>query len=42
MVCPGEAISGEKKEVHDIDQEQCTRCRACFDVCPVQAIEIKR
>ncbi len=41
-VCPGEAISGEKKEVHDIDQEQCTRCRACFDVCPEQAIEIGR
>ena len=32
--CPVEAISGEKKKVHVIDQELCIKCGACFDVCP--------
>ena len=40
--CPVDAISGEKKEPHVIDQELCTHCRICYDVCPVGAIEIVR
>ncbi len=32
--CPVDAISGEKKEPHEIDQIKCTRCGACFDACP--------
>jgi NADH:ubiquinone oxidoreductase subunit F (NADH-binding)/(2Fe-2S) ferredoxin/Pyruvate/2-oxoacid:ferredoxin oxidoreductase delta subunit len=38
--CPVEAISGERKKVHVIDQELCIKCGACFDVCPpkVQAV----
>jgi NADH-quinone oxidoreductase subunit F len=40
-VCPENAIRGEPKEVHVIDQEKCIRCGLCFITCPqkVQAIE---
>ncbi|MBM3285299.1 MAG: 4Fe-4S dicluster domain-containing protein, partial [Candidatus Aminicenantes bacterium] len=32
--CPVEAISGERKKLHVIDQELCIKCGACFEVCP--------
>ncbi len=32
--CPAEAISGGKKTIHVIDQELCTNCGTCFEVCP--------
>jgi NADH:ubiquinone oxidoreductase subunit F (NADH-binding)/NAD-dependent dihydropyrimidine dehydrogenase PreA subunit len=32
--CPAEAISGEKKQVHVIDQSKCIRCGVCLSVCP--------
>jgi Na+-translocating ferredoxin:NAD+ oxidoreductase RNF subunit RnfB len=32
--CPVDAIAGERKRVHVIDQELCIKCGACFDVCP--------
>jgi len=32
--CPVDAIEGERKQVHVIDQELCIKCGACFDVCP--------
>jgi NADH-quinone oxidoreductase subunit F len=32
--CPVEAISGERKKVHIIDQEKCIKCGMCFEVCP--------
>jgi len=32
--CPAEAIAGGKGLVHVIDQEKCTKCGACFEVCP--------
>jgi NADH:ubiquinone oxidoreductase subunit F (NADH-binding)/ferredoxin len=32
--CPVEAISGERKKVHVIDQELCIKCGACLEVCP--------
>jgi len=34
--CPVEAISGESKKVHVIDQDKCVKCGACYDVCPVK------
>jgi NADH:ubiquinone oxidoreductase subunit F (NADH-binding)/NAD-dependent dihydropyrimidine dehydrogenase PreA subunit len=37
--CPQEAISGEKKEPHTIDQEKCIRCGICFSTCKFDAIE---
>ncbi|MEA2105002.1 MAG: NADH-quinone oxidoreductase subunit NuoF [Candidatus Cloacimonadota bacterium] len=39
-VCPVDAISGEKKGIHTIDQEKCTKCGACYDTCKFDAIEI--
>jgi NADH:ubiquinone oxidoreductase subunit F (NADH-binding)/(2Fe-2S) ferredoxin len=37
-VCPVEAITGEKKEQHIIDQEKCIKCGECYAVCKFQAI----
>ncbi|NVM37415.1 MAG: 4Fe-4S binding protein [Candidatus Lokiarchaeota archaeon] len=36
--CPQEAISGEKKELHNIDQNKCIKCGICFDSCKFNAI----
>lgn len=32
--CPVEAITGEQKQPHLIDQEKCIRCGMCLDRCP--------
>jgi ferredoxin len=32
--CPADAIVGDKRMVHVIDQEKCIRCGTCLDVCP--------
>ncbi len=40
-VCPVDAISGEKKELHVIDQDKCNRCGSCYAVCNFEAIEIR-
>jgi NADH-quinone oxidoreductase subunit F len=32
--CPVEAITGAKNQIHVINQERCTKCGACFEVCP--------
>ncbi len=32
--CPAAAISGEKGQVHVIDQSKCTKCGVCLEVCP--------
>jgi ferredoxin len=39
--CPAEAITGEKKQPHRIDQDKCIKCGVCFKVCPpkVSAVE---
>jgi len=37
-VCPVEAITGEVKQLHVIDQALCIRCGACFNVCSFNAI----
>ncbi|HSA94442.1 MAG TPA: NADH-quinone oxidoreductase subunit NuoF [Acidobacteriota bacterium] len=38
--CPANAISGERRKVHVVDQAACIKCGACFNVCPakVQAV----
>ncbi len=36
--CPTEAISGEKKVIHVIDQELCIKCGKCFDVCRFDSV----
>jgi NADH:ubiquinone oxidoreductase subunit F (NADH-binding)/NAD-dependent dihydropyrimidine dehydrogenase PreA subunit len=37
--CPVEAITGEKKETHIIDQEKCIKCGQCFEVCKFEAVK---
>lgn len=38
--CPVNAISGERKETHIIDQDICIKCGICFQVCKFDAINI--
>jgi NADH-quinone oxidoreductase subunit F len=38
--CPVEAISGEPKLIHEIDQDICIKCGKCYDVCKFDAITI--
>jgi NADP-reducing hydrogenase subunit HndC len=40
--CPSEAISGGKNRIHVIDQETCTRCGTCYDVCPPRFGAVKK
>jgi NADH-quinone oxidoreductase subunit F/NADP-reducing hydrogenase subunit HndC len=39
--CPTGAISGEKKEVHVIDQDVCDRCGVCYEVCRFDAVIVE-
>lgn len=36
--CPTDAITGEKKELHVIDQEACIKCGKCFTVCRFDSV----
>ncbi len=38
--CPVDAISGDRKEVHFINQETCTQCGVCFTKCNFNAIRV--
>lgn len=38
--CPVDAISGERKQVHVIDQDLCIRCGICYTKCKFEAISI--
>jgi NADH:ubiquinone oxidoreductase subunit F (NADH-binding)/(2Fe-2S) ferredoxin/NAD-dependent dihydropyrimidine dehydrogenase PreA subunit len=39
--CPADAITGEKKQPHLIDQEKCTQCGVCLDSCRFEAIWVE-
>lgn len=39
--CPADAITGEKKEPHVIDQEKCIKCGNCFDTCRFKAVLVE-
>lgn len=39
--CPQEAITGEKKKTHILDQKQCIKCGICYDICKFNAIVIR-
>jgi NADH-quinone oxidoreductase subunit F len=39
--CPQQAISGEKKEVHSIDQNLCIKCGVCLDTCRFDAVLVR-
>ncbi|MBN1234269.1 MAG: NADH-quinone oxidoreductase subunit NuoF [Candidatus Coatesbacteria bacterium] len=36
--CPVNAITGEKKKPHSINQEICIKCGKCFDICKLNAV----
>jgi NADH:ubiquinone oxidoreductase subunit F (NADH-binding)/ferredoxin len=38
--CPQEAITGERKEPHEIDQALCIQCGICYENCRFDAIEV--
>jgi NADH-quinone oxidoreductase subunit F/NADP-reducing hydrogenase subunit HndC len=40
-VCPVGAITGERKQVHLINQELCIKCGACLDKCKFNAIFVR-
>jgi NADH:ubiquinone oxidoreductase subunit F (NADH-binding)/(2Fe-2S) ferredoxin len=39
--CPQDAITGEAKEPHIIDQDKCIKCGVCFDACKFDAVLVK-
>ena len=39
--CPVNAISGERKGIHTINQEVCIKCGACLEKCKFNAVVIK-
>jgi NADH:ubiquinone oxidoreductase subunit F (NADH-binding)/(2Fe-2S) ferredoxin/NAD-dependent dihydropyrimidine dehydrogenase PreA subunit len=40
-VCPTDAITGERKKLHVIDQEKCIQCGTCLDVCNDNAVVVQ-
>jgi len=40
--CPVDAITGGKNRIHVIDQEKCTNCGTCFEVCPARFSAVRR
>jgi NADH:ubiquinone oxidoreductase subunit F (NADH-binding)/Pyruvate/2-oxoacid:ferredoxin oxidoreductase delta subunit len=37
-VCPTGALTGPRKEPHNLDQSKCIKCGACYEVCKFDAI----
>ncbi len=40
-ICPTQAVTGEKKKVHEVDPALCIKCGACFDACKFDAVLIR-
>ena len=38
-VCPVDAIVGERKQVHVIDDDTCIKCGQCFEICKFDAVK---
>jgi len=36
------AIAGGKNIVHVIDQDKCTKCGTCLDVCPIRFAAVEK
>ncbi|HSL95619.1 MAG TPA: NADH-quinone oxidoreductase subunit NuoF [Thermoleophilia bacterium] len=39
--CPTQAISGERKQLHEIDQKLCIKCDTCRQVCRFDAVRVE-
>jgi NADH:ubiquinone oxidoreductase subunit F (NADH-binding) len=40
-VCPTDAITGERRKLHVIDQDKCIQCGTCMDVCKDDAVVVR-
>ncbi|MEA3345753.1 MAG: NADH-ubiquinone oxidoreductase-F iron-sulfur binding region domain-containing protein [Chloroflexota bacterium] len=40
--CPAQAIAGDKRMIHVIDQSKCIKCGTCLDVCPEPFSAVKK
>ena len=40
--CATEAISGERKKLHRLDQVKCMRCGTCLVVCPPKIAAVEK
>ncbi|NQT53710.1 4Fe-4S binding protein, partial [bacterium] len=38
--CPSDAITGEKKQPHAIDDAKCVKCGVCYEECPFDAVGV--
>jgi len=38
--CPEAAITGEREQLHVLDQNKCIKCGICFEVCTYDAVEV--
>jgi NADH:ubiquinone oxidoreductase subunit F (NADH-binding)/Pyruvate/2-oxoacid:ferredoxin oxidoreductase delta subunit len=41
LKCPEGAITGEKKQVHHLDQDKCVKCGICYESCKFGAVVIR-
>ena len=41
LKCPQDCITGEKREVHTLDPENCIKCGICRDVCRFDAVLVQ-
>jgi NADH-quinone oxidoreductase subunit F len=39
--CPTGAITGEKKQLHTLDQDKCIQCGACYEICKIDAVIVE-
>jgi len=39
--CPTNCISGERKQLHYINQGECIKCGMCYTKCKFKAIDIE-
>ncbi len=39
--CPTKAVTGEPKELHTINQQECIKCGICLESCKYNAVEVK-
>ncbi|GAF90323.1 unnamed protein product, partial [marine sediment metagenome] len=40
-LCPQEAITGERKEPHRINQDKCIKCGICLENCKFDAVRVE-
>ncbi|MBW2609875.1 MAG: 4Fe-4S binding protein [Deltaproteobacteria bacterium] len=41
LKCPQDAVTGEKKKPHKLDQDKCIKCGICYDACKFNAIVVR-